>query len=74
VDSESLLQIITLEALIQFQQEIQIVLMLTFPWNKSLQDNLQKCFNNESCAFQRKYIKDSLKMYLHKLQWNFYLE
>jgi hypothetical protein len=31
VDSESLLQRIALEALIQFQQEIQVVLMLTFP-------------------------------------------
>jgi hypothetical protein len=47
--------------------------MLTSPQDKSLQDNIQKCFNNE-CAFQGKYIKDSLKMYLHKLQWNFYSE
>jgi hypothetical protein len=47
VDDESLLQRSTLEELVQFQQEIQGVIMSTFPQDKSLQDNLQKCLNDE---------------------------
>ncbi|KAH8934821.1 hypothetical protein BDL97_18G104500 [Sphagnum fallax] len=47
VDDESLLQRSTLDELVQFQQEIQGVIMSTFPQDKSLQDNLQKCLNDE---------------------------
>jgi hypothetical protein len=61
MDDESLPQRSTLEELVQFQQEIQAVIMSTFPEDKSLRDNLQKYLNDER-AFE--YNKDFLEKVL----------
>jgi hypothetical protein len=61
IDDESLPQRSTLEELVQFQQEIHVVIISTFPENKSLQNNLQKYLNDER-AFE--YNKDFLEKVL----------
>jgi hypothetical protein len=61
MDDESLPQRSTLEELVRFQQEIQAVIMSTFPEDKSVQDNLQKYLNDER-AFE--YNKDFLEKVL----------
>ncbi|KAH8976332.1 hypothetical protein BDL97_01G208900 [Sphagnum fallax] len=43
LDDESLLQRSSVQELVQFQLEIQLVIMSGFPQDKSLQDNLEKC-------------------------------
>jgi hypothetical protein len=43
LDDESLLQRSSVQELVQFQLEIQFVIMSGFPQDKSLQDNLKKC-------------------------------
>ncbi len=61
VDDESLLQRSTLEELVQFQQEIQGVIMSTFPQDKSLQDNLQKSLNDERAhAYTKDFFENVL--------------
>ncbi len=61
MDDESFRQRSTLEELVQFQQEIQGVIMSTFPQDKSLQDNLQKCLNNEHAhAYTKDFFENVL--------------
>ncbi len=55
VDEKSPIQRSTLEEFVQFQQEIQGIVMSIFLQDKSLQDTLQKCLNDE-CAHA--YTKD----------------
>jgi hypothetical protein len=56
LDDESLIQRCSLEELVQMQIDIQVVIMSAFPQDKSLQDNLVKCVNNELGHFE--YAKD----------------
>jgi hypothetical protein len=53
LDDQSLLsQKSSLEELVQMQLDIQVVIMAAYPHDKSLQDNLVKCVNNELGHFE----------------------